>query len=210
MATIRHLRPALLALLVLPVVAYALRYVMLGEQAYVPALAASFHLRPNGIRWHALGGGVVLVIGLLQLLPTIRARAPRAHRVLGRVYVVGALVTGGAGLYLARWAAGGLVTRVGFAGLAVGVLVTTALAWRHAVRRELDAHRRWMLRSFALFFAAVTLRLELPLLIAAYGGDFLPAYRIVAWLSWVPNLAWAEWWVRRRGVRVRKARLQPA
>ena len=37
--------------------------------------------------------------------------------------------------------------------------------------------------------------------LAGSGGDFLAAYRLVAWLSWVPNLAWAEWWVRRRGVR---------
>ena len=46
-------------------------------------------------------------------------------------------------------------------------------------------------------FGAVTLRLWLPLLIAAHGGEFTPAYRWVAWLSWVPNLLWAEWIIRR-------------
>jgi hypothetical protein len=44
----------------------------------------------------------------------------------------------------------------------------------------------------------VTLRLWLPILIVAYGGEFLPAYRWVAWLAWVPNLALAEWMIRRR------------
>jgi hypothetical protein len=53
-----------------------------------------------------------------------------------------------------------------------------------------------MLRSYALIFAAVTLRIELPLLIMAL-GEFTPAYQVVAWLSWVPNLLWAEWYVRR-------------
>ena len=38
----------------------------------------------------------------------------------------------------------------------------------------------------------------LPILIVAYGGEFLPAYRWVAWLAWVPNLALAEWMIRRR------------
>jgi hypothetical protein len=54
-----------------------------------------------------------------------------------------------------------------------------------------------MLRSYALIFAAVTLRIWLPLLIMAYGGQFLPAYRWVAWISWVPNALFAEWTIRR-------------
>ena len=49
---------------------------------------------------------------------------------------------------------------------------------------------------FALIFAAVMLRIELPLLIIWFQGDFTPAYRIVAWLCWVPNLLWADACVR--------------
>jgi hypothetical protein len=66
-----------------------------------------------------------------------------------------------------------------------------------ALRRDIPTHRAWMVRSYALIYAAVTLRIALPLLVIAF-GDFLPAYRAVAWLSWVPNLLWAEWHVRRR------------
>jgi hypothetical protein len=54
-----------------------------------------------------------------------------------------------------------------------------------------------MLRRYALIFGAVTLRIWLPLLIAAYGGQFIPAYRWVAWLSWVPNVLFVEWTTRR-------------
>jgi hypothetical protein len=60
-----------------------------------------------------------------------------------------------------------------------------------------DRHREWMTRSYACIFGAVTLRLWMPLLMAANGGEFLPAYRWVAWLAWVPNLAFAEWTIRR-------------
>ena len=42
----------------------------------------------------------------------------------------------------------------------------------------------------------VTLRIELPLLIMAF-GEFTTAYQVVAWLSWVPNALWAEWYIRR-------------
>jgi hypothetical protein len=44
-----------------------------------------------------------------------------------------------------------------------------------------------MIYSYAACFAAVTLRIWLPLLISIT-GDFFIAYPIVAWLCWVPNL----------------------
>jgi len=47
-----------------------------------------------------------------------------------------------------------------------------------------------MVRSYALMFAAVMLRLELPLL-SSYLG-FLEGYRIVSWLCWIPNIVIAE------------------
>ena len=54
-----------------------------------------------------------------------------------------------------------------------------------------------MLRSYSLIFGAVMLRIWLPLLIIAHGGEFIPAYRIVAWLAWVPNILLVEWLIRR-------------
>jgi ABC-type spermidine/putrescine transport system permease subunit II len=67
------------------------------------------------------------------------------------------------------------------------------------MQRDFAAHRRWMIRSFALTFAAVTLRLYLPL------GFLLPvsfddAYRVISFLCWVPNLLAAEWLLRRRPI----------
>jgi len=61
-----------------------------------------------------------------------------------------------------------------------------------------------MVRSYALIFAAVTLRIELPLLTAAF-HDFTPAYLVVAWLSWVPNLLVVEWYLRRTSPALRVA-----
>jgi hypothetical protein len=48
-----------------------------------------------------------------------------------------------------------------------------------------------MIRSFALTFAAVTLRLYIPAS-EALGLAFEPAYLAIAFLCWVPNLAAAE------------------
>jgi hypothetical protein len=56
-----------------------------------------------------------------------------------------------------------------------------------------------MLRSYALTFAAVTLRLYLPLAVIAsiHGYDFMVAYRFIAWFAWVPNAIFAELFIRR-------------
>lgn len=76
-------------------------------------------------------------------------------------------------------------------------MVTTAQGYLLIRRRKITAHRQWMLRSYSLIFGAVTLRIWLPLLILVFHGDFISPYRIVAWLSWVPNLLVAELMIRR-------------
>jgi hypothetical protein len=53
-----------------------------------------------------------------------------------------------------------------------------------------------MIRNYALLFAAVTLRIQLPLL-AGLMNAFETPYAIISWLSWVPNALWAEWYLRR-------------
>ena len=189
----------LAAVLAVAIAGYALRYVIFGERAYVPELAPSFAARPWLIWAHALFGPIALVTGIVNLLPALR-HPPRwiLHRWTGRVYVTSALLTGFAGLGLSVFASGGTVARAGFALLALAVLGATTrgfVAIRSAV--AIRTHREWMLRSYALIFAAVTLRIWLPLLIVAYGGQFVPAYRWVAWVSWVPNVIAVEWMIHR-------------
>lgn len=186
------------ALLAVGVAAYALRYVIVGSSAYVPELRASFEARPLAINVHTLFGPIALILGLVQLLPAMR-RPPRwrAHRIIGRIYGIAAVILACAGLYMAFYSAGGVVAHVGFGLLAAGVLVTVVQGYLRIRAGKIVAHREWMLRSYALIFGAVTLRIWLPLLIIAYGGEFLPAYKWVAWVSWVPNVLWAEWIIRR-------------
>jgi len=76
-------------------------------------------------------------------------------------------------------------------------LTSTGIAYRHIRARNQPAHRRWMIRSYALTFAAVTLRIYLPLS-QVYGIPFEPAYQTIAWMCWVPNLVVAEWIILRQ------------
>jgi hypothetical protein len=104
---------------------------------------------------------------------------------------VGVLFGGSSGLFMAFHAFGGIVARLGFALLALAWLYTGIRAYVAIRAGDPSTHRRWMVRNFALTFAAVTLRLYLPASIAS-GIAFETAYPVIAWLCWVPNLVVAE------------------
>jgi uncharacterized membrane protein len=169
---------------------------------FVPAMRAPF-LRdrfaaiPLAVVAHIVGSAIALAIGPLQLSARRRARSIEIHRWLGRLYVGGILCGGVAALVMARVSQGGLPAHVGFGLLGVLWLGATAMAYARIRWGDRAAHREWMIRSYALTFAAVTLRVYLPLS-QAIGLPFEPAYQTISWLCWVPNLIAAEWLVLRR------------
>ena len=147
-----------------------------------------------GTLLHFLAGGVVIIVGAFQFNAGFRSRHLHVHRMMGRVYVVGCLLGGSAGLYLAFYSTGGMVSHWGFGMLAVSWIVTTSMAYRHIRAGNVRIHQDWMIRSYALTLAAVTLRIYLPIG-QILGYDFVEAYRAIAWMCWVPNLIVAEWFV---------------
>lgn len=146
---------------------------------------------PLAIMLHIIGATVALAIGPLQLSSRLREFSLGRHRWLGRAYMLGVLIGGPSGLVLATMAQGGLPARVGFALLGILWIGTTAMGYARIRSGQVDAHRRWMVRSYALTFAAVALRIYLPVSEAA-GIPFEAAYPTIAWLCWVPNLIVAE------------------
>jgi len=146
---------------------------------------------------HAAAAATALLVAPLQFRSQLRARRPGFHRLLGRVYVTGCLIGGATGLALAVGTTAGPVATAGFGSLALVWLIATSNAWRLAMRRDIVAHREWMIRSFALTFAAVTLRLYLPI------AQLLPvelddAYSAISFLCWAPNLVVAEAYLRKK------------
>ena len=136
-----------------------------------------------------------LLTGPWQFLPRVRARAPSLHRWLGRIYIFSCVVGGTGGLFLAAGTTAGPIARAGFGMLAVIWLLANAQGLRLAMTGRYAEHRRWMVRSFALTFGAVLLRVYLPLA-QVMGFEFMTAYRAISWLAWVPNLILAELYLR--------------
>ena len=89
---------------------------------------------------------------------------------------------------------------MGFASLALAWLVTSVIAFRYARQRSFRRHSEWMIRSYALTFAAVTIRLA-PLPFLFLTRNPVVAITCTFW-SWLLNLLVAEWLIRGRSATV--------
>ena len=188
---------AVMLLLVTYVSLIVSRYLTMDPDVFFPEQRAIYFAHLTILIVHIVGAMLALMIGPFQFLPGIRrGRWLKVHRWLGRTYLLSVLFGGLSGLYMAFISYGGMVTHLGFGALAVFWLYSGYRAYRHIRHKEIEQHRQWMIRNYALSFAGVMLRVWMPLS-GAVGIDFLPAYQAVAWLAWVPNLLVAEWIIRR-------------
>ena len=172
------------------IVFVASRYFTLNPDVFFPQQRDVYISQQLGIMTHIAGGVVALAFGPFQFLPRLRANRPQIHRWLGRIYMAGILFGGMAGLYMATFAFGGIISTIGFGSLAVVWLITGYMAFTSIRNGQVEAHQAWMIRNFALTFAAVTLRIEMPFLIMGFSE--VTGYQIVAYLCWIPNLIVAE------------------
>lgn len=136
---------------------------------------------------HIVLGGVALLIGWIQFNAKLRLNKPYTHKFIGKTYVVSVLLSSFSGFYIALFADEGLWASLGFSCLAVIWFYTTLMAYLAVRNKQFLRHQNMMIYSYAACFAAVTLRIWLPILIMII-GNFGISYIIVAWLSWIPNL----------------------
>lgn len=147
---------------------------------------------PMGFIAHVMGGGLALLLMPWQFWPSLRKRSVSFHKKLGLFYGLAALVSGIGGFVVAFNSFALLEGKGGFAILAVLWVGFTYLGVHYAKEKNWPKHREWMVRSAALCFAAVTLRVELSLFVDVMDMTVKEAYTIAAWLCWVPNLFVAE------------------
>ena len=99
---------------------------------------------------HVLAAATMTLLGLVQLVPAIRARWPVAHRWSGRLFMALAALLALGGLWLV-WVRGSYLTINGALAISIDALLILAFgtqAWRTARRRDFAAHRRWAQRTF--------------------------------------------------------------
>ena len=184
----------LLSLSALAVGLFSLRYALPGMpfQLDLPSL----QLSRQAFIVHAVSASLALMLGPLQFVASLRSRFPAVHCWTGRGYVLAIAVAWLSSLPMAVHTMTGTVAATGFFALGLIWVVTTGMGVACALQRRFAEHRRWMIRSYALTAAAITLRIYLGASMAV-GIDEQLSYPFIAWLCWVPNLLGAEWYLRR-------------
>ena len=150
-----------------------------------PVWRVSFYL-------HITGGLVCLVSPLPLFSRVLLSRARWLHRRLGQLYTGSVLfVVVPTGLYMALYAKGGALGTAGFAANGAVMFYATLLGYRTIRRGQVDAHLRWMIRSYAMVLVALSFRI-LYIGFFWYGLPDATGYVSALWLSFFINLAGAE------------------
>jgi len=163
-------------------------------------------LATTGIAVHFAAGGILLLLGPVQLIPALRAQYPAAHRWTGRAYALAALLagTGGLAFIATRGTIGGRAMDLGFGLYGVLMVVAAVETVRNAVLGRLAAHRAWALRLFALAIGSWLYRMDYAAWFLSMGRvghthDFRGAFdRVMLVAFYLPNLLLVELWLRAR------------
>jgi uncharacterized membrane protein len=110
---------------------------------------------------HGLAGACAILLGPMQFSDRLRQRYTKLHRVVGRIYVFGALVAAPLGVYIQYFdeRLGGARTFTAAAAVdAFLLMTTTAVAFVFAIQRKIQLHRQWMTRSYAVAIVFLEVR----------------------------------------------------
>jgi hypothetical protein len=155
---------------------------------------------------HLGTGAIILILGPVQLIASVRKRWPAVHRWLGRIYVcvAGVAGLGGLGFILSKGTIGGAAMDAGFALYGALMAIAAEEAYRHTRARRFEQHRVWAIRLFALAIGSWLYRMDYGFwLLAANGVGHTHHFRgpfdvVMSFFFYLPNLALAELFLRAR------------
>ena len=142
---------------------------------------------------HIIGSGIILMAGFFQFSKKVYNNRP-LHKALGKIYVFGVLFFAAPGAYIMTlFIDRGKWVFTSFLVQNTLWVTFTLSAWLFIKNGRIESHIKMMRRSYALAFAAVTLRLYIwSFTVFGNGVGFANNYIIIAFLSWVPNLLLVE------------------
>ncbi len=193
---------ALVVLSVVPVVAGSLRLLEVGGGPQLLPTNPRIDAFPAPVVVHIVAAALYALLGAFQFSARLRRRRPGWHRTAGRVLVGAGLVVAVSALWLTLaypGAPGGdllWTVRLLVGSAAAGIV----LGFTAIRRRDIAAHRAWMIRAYALAVGAGTQVFTQGVGEAVFGTSELSTALSVS-SGWVLNAAVAEWVIRRPSAR---------
>ncbi len=203
----------LIVLSLIPVVSGSLRLVEIAGGPQLMPTNPRIDASPAPLVVHVLGALVYAILGAFQFSARLRRRSLNWHRKSGRILVGAGLAVALSGLWMTLFYAG---APGGNLLWGIRLLVSSAMAASIVLgfaairRRNIPAHRAWMIRAYALGLGAGTQIFTEGIGEALFGtGDLSKALSMGS--AWVINAVVAEWLIRRPSIRrARRARARAA
>jgi hypothetical protein len=147
---------------------------------------------------HIAAGALCIGTALIQFSRYILKNSKAIHRISGKIYVFVVLFLGApTGLYMSFFAKGSFWERSLFLFMAGWWFITTLYGLTTILKKNIIAHKVWMIRSYAMAMTAVTFRVY-HILFYILGWDHLANYELSLWISVIGNMLFAEWVIWRQ------------
>ena len=154
---------------------------------------------------HIAAGALCIGTALIQFSRYILKKSKAIHRFSGKIYVAVVLFLGApTGLYMSFFAKGSLGERALFMFMAGWWFVTTLYGLTSIHKRNVLAHKIWMMRSYSMAMTAVTFRVY-HIVFYLLGWDHLKNYELSLWISVIGNMLFAEWVIYRQSKKYLKS-----
>lgn len=156
-----------------------------------------------GIGVHFAAGGIILMLGCIQMMEIIRQRYLNLHRWLGRIYIVASIFAGVGGLIFifVKGTIGGTTMDIGFSLYGLLMILAAILTAYFARKKQMDQHRAWGIRLFALAIGSWLYRMDYGFWFLltdrfAHTDDFTGGFdQVMAFFFYIPNLIVAEFFI---------------
>ncbi|WP_442902317.1 DUF2306 domain-containing protein [Flavihumibacter sp.] len=163
----------------------------------------SFFHNQVWVALHMGGGTLLLLSGPFQFWSWFRKEYLSIHRLLGKIYLIGAGLAGFSALRISLISTC-LPCRISLFLLSVFMLLSSGLAWLSVKQRNIKAHKQFMVRSYVCALAFVTVRIDgiLPLdflfsnisdpifrrTVNEYFFSFVPLIIAEIIMTWLPSV----------------------
>ncbi len=147
---------------------------------------------------HIFAGALCIITALIQFSRYILKKTKAVHRWSGKIYVFVVLFLGApTGLYMSFFAKGSFWERALFMFMAIFWFTTTFYGLKLIHKKNVLAHKIWMMRSYAMAMTAVTFRVY-HIVFYLVGWGHLENYEISLWISVIGNMLFAEYIIYRK------------
>jgi hypothetical protein len=178
----------------IPYFSFSKEFSFIEERAVLflrPIYNYSFYL-------HIFAGMFCIGAALLQFSSYILKKRSAIHIWSGRIYVIVVLLIGApTGLYMSFFAKGSYAEKGLFMFMALSWFFFTLKGFTSILKKQVLAHKIWMIRSYAMALTAVTFRVYY-IILYLFDVPLTLNYEVSLWISVIGNLMVAEYLIYRK------------